>query len=118
MSGGEGLSPQVLKILETVRGIPRGRVASYGEVARMAGLPGRARLVGHALRHLPPDSDVPWHRVINAAGRISFPPGSDAREQQLQRLALEGVVLIGNRVPPEARFREDYLDAALWGPGN
>lgn len=61
-------------IFDTVRAIPHGRVATYGQVALMAGLPGSARLVGYALHTLPEGTDVPWHRVINARGRISLHP--------------------------------------------
>lgn len=70
-----------------VRRIPRGRVATYGQVARLAGLPGRARQVGYALHALPEDSGVPWQRVVNAAGRVSprARPGAD----RLQRALLE-----------------------------
>ncbi|MCJ7557596.1 MAG: methylated-DNA--[protein]-cysteine S-methyltransferase [Gammaproteobacteria bacterium] len=104
------------KIWDAVKSIPRGRVASYGQVARMAGMPGRARLVGHALKQLPPGSDVPWHRVINASWKIAFPPGSPAWEEQHQRLLDEGVLLHGGRAPGGARLAEDYLDTLLWAP--
>jgi methylated-DNA-protein-cysteine methyltransferase-like protein len=59
------------RIYTVVRRIPAGRVASYGQVARAVGL-GGARQVGYALHALPPGSTVPWHRVLNAAGRISL----------------------------------------------
>ena len=60
------------RIYEVVCRIPRGRVAAYGQVAAEAGLPGHARLVGYALHNLPDDTDVPWHRVVNARGGISL----------------------------------------------
>jgi methylated-DNA-protein-cysteine methyltransferase-like protein len=82
-------------IWDTVRLIPKGTVASYGEVATEAGLPGQARLVGYALHSLPPKSSVPWHRVINAQGRISFPPGSSSFTRQRQLLRREGIVVVG-----------------------
>ncbi len=72
-------------ILAVVRRIPRGRVATYGLVARVAGLPRQPRLVGYALRHA--DDSVPWHRVVNAAGRIS--PRADPDVIPLQRALLE-----------------------------
>ncbi len=78
-----------LAIWAAVEAIPPGRVASYGQVAAAAGLPGRARMVGKALAGLPPASGVPWHRVVNARGEISL-PGSQA-ERQRQRLQAEGV---------------------------
>ena len=59
------------RIYAVVRRIPKGRVATYGQVASLAGLPGHARQVGYALHTLPDDSDVPWHRVINARGEVS-----------------------------------------------
>jgi methylated-DNA-protein-cysteine methyltransferase-like protein len=79
------------RIWQVVAAIPRGRVSTYGEVARRAGLPGAARRAGAALRALPPGTRIPWHRVINAGGRISLPPGSDPWHTQRQRLEAEGV---------------------------
>ena len=76
-------------ICRAVEQIPRGRVASYGQVAELAGLPGRARLVGRVLAHLPPGSELPWHRVVNARGELSL-PGSGAQRQR-ERLEAEGV---------------------------
>jgi methylated-DNA-protein-cysteine methyltransferase-like protein len=79
------------RILATVDSIPRGRVASYGDVAREAGLPRRARLVGRVLAELPQGSRLPWHRVVNAAGRLS--PRAGGTAEQRRRLAREGVAL-------------------------
>jgi methylated-DNA-protein-cysteine methyltransferase-like protein len=79
------------RILATVDSIPRGRVASYGQVALEAGLPGRARLVGRTLGQLPNGSKLAWHRVVNAAGQISV-SGASAREQR-RRLRAEGVAV-------------------------
>lgn len=80
------------RIYGVVSRIPRGRVATYGQAARLAGLPGQARQVGYALAALPADSDVPWHRVINARGEISaraIPLFEDIQRDLLQQ---EGVV--------------------------
>ena len=85
-------------IWETVRLIPKGYVASYGQVAVEAGMPGQARLVGYALHALPPSSGVPWHRVINAQGRISFPPGSSSYIRQKKLLQKEGIVVNGGGI--------------------
>lgn len=75
------------RIHAVVRRIPRGRVATYGQVARLAGLPRQARLVGYALHHAP--DGLPWHRVINARGEVSLrEPGSRGAER-LQRMLLE-----------------------------
>jgi methylated-DNA-protein-cysteine methyltransferase-like protein len=79
------------QIYEAVRRIPRGRVATYGDVAEMADLEGHARQVGYALHALPPDSGVPWHRVINAKGEISPRSAGDSHELQLELLRAEGV---------------------------
>jgi len=79
-------------IYNVVRQIPHGQVATYGQVADLANLPGRARLVGYALFRVAPDSDVPWHRVINAKGEISESPvryGSDYLQREL--LEQEGI---------------------------
>ncbi len=68
--------------------IPRGRVATYGQIARLAGLPNHARLAGYALHALPARSPVPWHRVVNAKGEVS--PRRDGSEHHvLQRILLE-----------------------------
>ena len=73
------------RIHEAVSRIPRGRVATYGQIARVAKLPGQARLVGYALHALPRGSRVPWQRVVNAQGAISVGGESGLR----QRLLLE-----------------------------
>ena len=78
-------------ICSTVRRIPRGRVATYGQIAELAGLAGHARQVGYALHHLPERSDVPWHRVVNARGEISPRSVGDSHELQRMLLEAEGV---------------------------
>lgn len=86
------------KILQTIQRIPRGSVASYGQVALEAGLPGRARLVGRILSECT-DRKLPWQRVLNAQGRISLPRGSPSHLEQKRRLREEGVLLLaGSRV--------------------
>ena len=75
-------------ILRAVRRIPFGRVATYGQVARIAGYPNQARLVGYALAALPPATRVPWHRVINARGEVSL-RSRDPNDRVEQRLRLE-----------------------------
>jgi methylated-DNA-protein-cysteine methyltransferase-like protein len=81
------------RIWQVVAAIPPGKVASYGQVAALAGLGRGARQVGRALRELPGDSRLPWHRVINARGRISLPTGSRGHREQRERLLAEGVVV-------------------------
>jgi methylated-DNA-protein-cysteine methyltransferase-like protein len=80
-------------IRDTIRTIPKGKVASYGDVARAAGFPGRARQVVWALRNA---RGLPWHRVVGAGGKIML-PGENGLEQRL-RLRTEGVTFRGDRV--------------------
>jgi methylated-DNA-protein-cysteine methyltransferase-like protein len=86
------------RVWQVVALIPPGRVATYGDVARLAGLPGAARRVGRALRDLPEDTRIPWHRVLNASGRISLPPGSASHRRQRQRLEAEGIQFRNGRL--------------------
>lgn len=78
--------------------IPRGRVSTYGAVARAAGMPGRARLAGRALRVAPEALRLPWHRVVGAGGRIVFPPSSTQFREQSRRLRAEAVAVRNGRV--------------------
>jgi len=100
------------RILAAVRAIPRGQVAGYGEVARRAGLPGRARLAARVLSGNT-DPDLPWHRVLRSDGRIAFPEGSSGYREQSQRLRAEGVKVERGRVRMP-RVEPD-LDAEIWG---
>jgi methylated-DNA-protein-cysteine methyltransferase-like protein len=108
--GGRGASAggeaALQAIWEVVAMIPSGRVSTYGEVARLAGLPGRARQAGYALKHVPADMHLPWHRVLGAGGRIVFPKSSRPFREQSRRLRAEGVVVNKGRVDA----------AALWEP--
>lgn len=79
------------RILATVDSIPKGSVASYGQVAREAGLPRHARLVGRVLRELPSSTKLAWHRVVNSAGRISARAEGSPSVEQRRRLEREGV---------------------------
>ena len=100
------------RILAAVRAIPRGKVAGYGEVARRAGLPGRARLAAKVLSGNT-DPALPWHRVLRSDGRIAFPEGSRGYREQSQRLRAEGVKVERGRVHmPKV---EPDLDAEIWG---
>ena len=103
------------RILAAIRAVPRGAVAGYGQIARRAGLPGRARLVARLLAGNEDDT-LPWHRILRSDGRIAFPPGSRGFREQVRRLRAEGVVLENGRVRMP-RAGADDLDAALWGPG-
>ena len=86
-----GPSRTYLRIYAVVRRIPRGRVATYGQVAALAGLPGHARQVGYALHALARGTRLPWHRVINAQGEVSRRrrPGDELSQRLL--LEREGV---------------------------
>ena len=75
-----------------VREVPRGRVVTYGQVAVVLGAPAAARAVGYALRALPPDTDTPWWRVINAKGGISLRGRGAGADLQRELLEEEGVV--------------------------
>ena len=77
-------------------------VSTYGDVARAAGLPGRARQTGYALKHTPDGLHLPWHRVVGAGGKIAFPPGSSAFREQTRRLRGEGVNVENGRVARSA----------------
>jgi methylated-DNA-protein-cysteine methyltransferase-like protein len=102
-------------IIRAVRDIKRGTFASYGDVARRAGLPGRARLVGTVLRESGDQARLPWHRVTGAGGRIAFPAGSRAAREQIRRLEREGVKSRGNRVLPRPSAASPRtLDVLLW----
>jgi methylated-DNA-protein-cysteine methyltransferase-like protein len=102
-------SASYLAIYAVVSRIPEGRVATYGQVAALAGLPGRARLVGYALNALAGRSTIPWQRVVNAQGHISPRScGSDADMEQRLRLEHEGVNFdVNGRIP---------LERFLWRP--
>jgi len=78
------------RIYAVVRRIPRGRVATYGQIAQLAGFPRQPRLTGYAL-HASTDDRVPWHRVINARGRISLRARPGAASEQRALLEVEGI---------------------------
>ncbi|MGO1500041.1 MAG: MGMT family protein [Marinobacter sp.] len=92
------------KIWQVVLAIPRGKVASYGQVAEMAGLGRQARYIGRALGKLPKGHSVPWYRVIRSNGQIAFPEGSEIYNEQVGLLQAEGVEVVNGRVAM-GRFR-------------
>ena len=91
-------SSSYTKIYAVVRRIPAGKVATSGQVAELAGLPNHARLVGYALHAVAEGSTLPWHRVLNAQGRISIRGSASATVTQRLRLEQEGVRFAGGRV--------------------
>lgn len=105
-------TPAADRILAAIRAIPRGEVAGYGEVARRAGLPGRARLVARVLAGHQ-DPDLPWHRVLRSDGRIALPEGSHGWREQVCRLRAEGVRVENGRV--RGQRAAATLDEQVWG---
>lgn len=99
-SAGRGLSYPA--VWAAVRHIPRGRVASYGTIARLAGRPRHARFVGYALRAIPAGLDVPWHRVVGSGGRILLPGDSGIKQRML--LEREGI-----------RFERGRVNVSVYG---
>jgi methylated-DNA-protein-cysteine methyltransferase-like protein len=108
---------RVARIRETIASIPAGTVASYGQVAELAGVPRGARQVGYALRNLPAGHALPWHRVLRSSGQIALPADSPGYRTQRDRLRAEGVTVKSGRVDMR-RFRwQPDIDELLWGPG-
>lgn len=91
-------------IYEMIKKIPKGKVATYGQIARLCGFPEHARLVGYALHNLKPNSGVPWHRVINSKGMISLPKPTATYERQRELLEKEGV-----------KFKNEKIDLVKYG---
>jgi methylated-DNA-protein-cysteine methyltransferase related protein len=105
----------VVAVWQVVRDIPRGCVLTYGDVARLAGSGGSPRRVSQALRQAPTGMKLPWHRVINSQGRISFPVGSQGHRQQINRLEKEGVVFLNGRTNLQRFGYSGALDKLFWG---
>ncbi|SEA96434.1 MGMT family protein [Alkalimonas amylolytica] len=103
-------NPYYARIWHTVLQIPAGKVASYGQIADLAGLPGRARLVGKALGYAPKELAVPWHRVLRSDRSLAFPTGSDSAKCQRQLLQDEGVLLKNNRVRKDDLWQPDLAE--------
>ena len=90
------LAPMIFQVIAQ---IPYGRVASYGQIARLAGIPKHSRLVGYVLKHMDADSSLPWYRVINSQGKISLSKLNDQGQNiQAQLLMSEGILVIGGKV--------------------
>ena len=101
------------RILAAIRAVPSGQVAGYGEIARRAGLPGRARMVAKLLSGNE-DPALPWHRILRSDGRIAFPPEHPHYEEQTQRLRAEGVEVRKGKV--QGQRAAATLDEILWAP--
>jgi len=92
------------RIWQVVAAIPRGHVATYGQIAQLAGMPRHARLVGRTLANLPRGSRLPWHRVVNAAMMISERGDDRTMHEQRRRLEREGVTFVGARIARAHRW--------------
>lgn len=106
------------RIWEQAALIPEGSVASYGQIAKLAGLPRRgARMVGRAVGSAPRELQLPWHRIVNAQGKIAIPKNSRGYERQQELLRAEGIEVEGGQLDMD-RYRWDpTLDELVWGPG-
>ena len=93
------------RLYRIVRRIPKGKVATYGQVATLAGFSGQGRLAGYALHGLKEGTDVPWYRVVNRMGRISFPPDSEGGVIQRSLLKSEGVRFNNDGSIPMEKFQ-------------
>lgn len=102
-------------VWKVVSEIPSGHVLTYGEVARLSGMPRAARRVSQALRRAPRGMELPWHRVINAQGKISFPEDSSGWMQQKDKLEQEGVVFLNGKVDLDRFGYRGAVDRLLWG---
>lgn len=112
-AGGNAILESVWRVIAA---IPAGRVSTYGEVAKLAGLPRGARQVARALGKAPASLKLPWFRVIGAGGRIAIPKGSSGYRTQISKLRAEGIVVTNGRVRmPDFQWTPD-LDELIWGP--
>ncbi|MCL1095110.1 MGMT family protein [Shewanella kaireitica] len=102
------------QIWHIVSMIPEGKVSSYGKIADLAGLPGRARYVSKALKAAPDSLALPWHRVINSQGKISFAEHSQPYIDQMERLRGEGVMVNRGKVKlSDHEWRPDMATLVL-----
>lgn len=104
------------KIYAVIAAIPPGKVASYGQVAEIAGIPRGARQVAYALRCLPRNHGLPWFRIITASGKLAFEPDSSAFKRQRDTLLSEGVRLTKGKVDMREYRWQANLDEQIWGP--
>lgn len=105
----------VKSVWQVVQGIPRGHVLTYGEVARLAGMSRAARRVSLAMRRAPRGMRLPWHRVVNAQGKISFPQDSSGFQRQKELLESEGVVFLNGKIDLGKFGYQGAIDHLLWG---
>ena len=107
-------------IWKAVSSLREGQIATYGEVAKRAGLNRHARLVSRALKEAPDELKLPWFRVVGSGPKISLPLDSDAGKLQLTLLQQEGHIINKGRIKPNPHVTQpqvsDDLDYILWGP--
>ena len=101
-------------VWQVVCDIPPGHVLTYGEVARLAGKSRWARRVSRAMRRAPRGVELPWHRVVNAQGKISLPPDSRGFAEQKRRLEDEGVVFLNGQIDLDRYGYRGALDHLIW----
>ncbi len=102
-------------VWKVVSEIPSGHVLTYGEVARLSGMPRAARRVSQAMRRAPRAINLPWHRVINVQGKISFPEDSNGWKMQKDKLESEGVVFLNGKIDLGVFGYRGAVDRLLWG---
>lgn len=102
-------------VWKVVSEIPSGHVLTYGEVARLSGMPRAARRISQAMRRAPRSMALPWHRVINAQGKISFPEDSNGWLQQKDKLESEGVIFLNGKIDLDRFGYRGAVDRLLWG---
>jgi methylated-DNA-protein-cysteine methyltransferase-like protein len=106
------------RIWEQAALIPEGQVATYGQIAKQAGLPRRvARMVGRAVGAAPVEMNLPWHRIVNAQGRIAIPQGTARYDLQQELLQQEGIAVKDGQLNIDQYRWDPSLDELLWGPG-
>lgn len=101
------------RIVETLRAVPAGTVATYGQIAQVAGWPRHTRLVVRVLREAA-EGNVPWFRIVKSPGKIALPKGSASRREQIQRLRSEGVLVNGDRIDLDRFGWRPELDELLF----
>ena len=111
-----GTDGRYRRIWNRVAIIPPGKVASYGQIAQLVGIPRGARMVGWALGRAPAELKLPWHRVLNAQGRIALPAGSRGYRRQQEQLQQEGIEVTSGRVDLSRFGWRPTLDELVWGP--
>lgn len=113
-----GAQPESLneRIWRVVDAVPAGYVASYGQIADLAGLPRGARRVGRALGQVPSDREIPWYRILRASGKLAFDSGTRLFELQTARLQEEGVVILRGRINLKQFQWQPDMDELLWAP--